>query len=124
MSGFRKFAYLLSIGLVALGTSARAAVPPTNLGIFSPPKSQLQLVDAETEIAPIAFYKFCAKNVDQCNTKNGGQRIEMDPGSWAMLYMVNGTDKLTFAGKTRTIPGSCHADAVAATQVAMASARR
>ena len=35
-----------------------------------------------------------------------------------------GTDKLTFAGKTRTIPGSCHADAVAATQVAMASARR
>lgn len=36
----------------------------------------------------------------------------------------DGTDKLTFAGKTSTIPGSCHADAVAATQVAMASARR
>ena len=70
MSSFSKFICVLSIGLFAFGASVRAEASPPSFGIFglfgifSSPKSQLQLVDAETVIAPFAFYQFCAKNAD------------------------------------------------------------
>jgi predicted transglutaminase-like cysteine proteinase len=121
MFSIRKFALALTVGLLAIGSNAHATVPHSDLGTFSSPKSQLQLVDAETDIAPIAFYKFCAKNADQCHSDNGGQKIHIHSDSWMMLYLVNAqindrikadANKGAYDWSLNTVHGNCNDYAV------------
>jgi predicted transglutaminase-like cysteine proteinase len=110
---------VLFVTVFAFEVSARPNASSTNSENL--PSIAPEMTDARSEIAPIAFFRFCLSNQEQCSGSDTRSRITLTRDNWLKLQEVNDTvnarirpdaSKGAFDWSTETAHGNCNDYAV------------
>lgn len=102
--------------LAFISSSAASGLIPDKLPARSP-----ELIDMQAEMAPIAFFRFCMFNKEQCEKRLGQDKLVMTGDLWSTLNRVNAeinsrivpdAGKGAFDWSTTTTVGNCNDYAV------------